>query len=888
MDVITTHVNADFDCLGAMVAAKRLYPDALMVFSGSQEKSIRDFFLKSPGHVPSLARLKDLDLDQITRLIVVDCQHTSRIGRFAEVVARPGIEVHIYDHHPSSSGDIRPSGGEIRDCGSSTSILVKILMRMGVEVTPAEATLMMLGIYEDTGNLTFPSTTTDDYTAASWLLERGANLNVVADFVSQELTAEQVSLLNDLIKSLQIVSVNGVDVAFAHAALDYYVGDIAVLAHMMRDMENLEALFVVVGMGERVYIVARSRIPDVDVGAVLRELGGGGHATAAAATIKGETVIQVLGSLNRLLSERVNPQRTAADLMSSPVKILPAGTTLMDAREQLTRYNVNAMPVIDGDEMTGIISRRIVEKALYHGLGDLPVDEYMHTEFLRADPSTPISVIQEYIVGQHRRLVPVFEGETLVGVITRTDLLRYMYAGMQRSAEAVYDLARENLPVRRREVVHLMNRSLPKRVVQLLRDLGRVGDELELPVCAVGGFVRDLLLGNKNDDIDVSVEGDGILFAETAAARMGCRVKSHEKFGTAVIVFPDGFKVDVASTRLEYYATPGALPTVERSSLKMDLYRRDFTINTLAIRLSGTDFGSLLDYFGAYRDLQEKSIRVLHNLSFVEDPTRVFRAIRFEQRLGFQISRHTENLIKNAVKMGFLEKLGGRRLLNELAIILREREPVRAILRMAELGLLRFIHPDLTLMPENLRVLDDVKKVTTWHDLLYLGESADIWVVYFLALTSALSDQAFLDTCTRLSVSEHYREKLIDMRVRSEQVREVMDRKVSRHEPVPRSDIYFLLRGLSTEVLLYIMAKTRSEEVRRHVSLYVTQLRNVACTVTGDDLKALGLPVGPRYREVLDRILTARLNGEAASRDDEICIATREINKCCNNATTRQ
>src|SRR6185369_8751141 len=120
-----------------------------------------------------------------------------------------------------------------------------------------------------------------------------------------------------------------------------------------------------------------------------------------------------------------------------------------------------------------------------------------------------------------------------------------------------------------------------------------------------------LLLGHENKDMDVTVEGDGILFADTFAARFGCRVKSHQKFGTAVIVFPDGFKIDVASTRLEYYESPGALPTVEHSSLKMDLYRRDFTVNTLAVRLNADFFGILIDYFGAYRDLQAKVIRVL-------------------------------------------------------------------------------------------------------------------------------------------------------------------------------------------------------------------------------------------------------------------------------------
>ena len=173
MDVITTHINADFDCLGAMVAARKLYPDALMVFSGSQEKSMRDFFLKSTSYLLDFTRFKDLDLNRITRLIIVDCQHSSRIGRFAEIIGKPGLSVHIYDHHPESSGDIAQDDGIIRECGSSTTILTLLLRDRGISVTPVEATLMMLGIYEDTGSLIFPSTTVDDFQAAAWLLERG-------------------------------------------------------------------------------------------------------------------------------------------------------------------------------------------------------------------------------------------------------------------------------------------------------------------------------------------------------------------------------------------------------------------------------------------------------------------------------------------------------------------------------------------------------------------------------------------------------------------------------------------------------------------------------------------------------------------------------------------
>ena len=656
MDVITTHINADFDCLGAMVAAWKLYPEALMVFSGSQEKSLRDFFVRTGGYGLPFSKAKDVDLSLITRLIIVDCQHSARIGRFAEIVRRPGLEVLVYDHHMEISGDFVPQGGIVRECGSSTTILVQLLRERDVEVSAPEATMMMLGIYEDTGNLVFPSTTRDDYLAAAWLLDRGARLTVVADSVSQELTAAQISLLNDLLKSLHTVTVNGVDIALAHASVDYYIGDIAILAHMMRDMENLQSLFLVVDMGKRIYLVARSRVPEVDAGEILRGLGGGGHATAASATVKELTIFQVLTRLKELFREKVNPRRTVRELMSAPVKTLPAGSTLAEAQELLVKYNVNAMPVMRDGRMIGIISRRVVEKALFHDLGELPVTEYMYTEFLRATPDTPLAEIREYIVGHNRRFVPVFEGEALVGAVTRTDLLRSLQGGVPDDG-AVRDL--DGLPAHTRGLETLLVKSLSPPVLRLLRDLGRVGDELNLPVYAVGGFVRDLILGNENSDVDITVEGDGILFAETFASRFPCRVRSHRKFGTAVLIFDDGFKIDVASTRLEYYETPAALPVVERSSLRMDLSRRDFTINTLALRLNSPVFGTLVDFFGAQRDLRDKTIRVLHNLSFVEDPTRVIRAVRFEQRLRFRISPHTESLIRNAVKMNFLDKLGG-------------------------------------------------------------------------------------------------------------------------------------------------------------------------------------------------------------------------------------
>jgi tRNA nucleotidyltransferase (CCA-adding enzyme) len=877
MDVITTHINADFDCLGAMAAAMRLYPGALVCFPGSQEKGVRDFIARHPDHLPAFTRFKDINLTTVNRLIIVDCQQADRIGRFAEVVERSGLELHIYDHHPVSVDSLRAGGGIIRSCGSTSTILAGVLREQDCDLSPEEATLMMLGIYEDTGRLMFPTTTQEDYQAAAWLLGQGANLSVVAESVSQELTGQQVALLNILLKNMKTSRIEGITISIAYASCDSYIADIAGLAHLVRDMENPDVLFLVVAMEKRVCLVARSRATEVNVGELMRAFHGGGHPSAASATVHDQPLKQVLEKLEELVRVAVRPRVSAGDIMSAPVKTMPDGISIVEARELLTRYNCNAMPVMDGQCMVGIISRKTVEKALYHGLAGSPVSEFMHTEFLRATPETLLSEIQAYMVDGNRRFVPVFEGDILAGAVTRTDLLRYMYGGRREQPEAFYDVDNLELPPRSDSISGLIRKRLSPETIELLHELGKVGDELGLAVYAVGGFVRDLLLGVENLDMDVTVEGDGIFFAERFAATHGYRVRSHEAFGTAVIIRSDGSKIDVASTRLEYYESPGVLPTVERSSLRHDLYRRDFTINTLALCLNEGRFGLLTDYFGGRQDIRKRTVKVLHNLSFVEDPTRVFRAIRFEQRLSFPIAPHTENLIRSAVRMNILGKVGGRRLFNELVLILREREPAGAIGRMAALGLLSSIHPNLKLGPDTARVVHEAEQVLAWFRLLYLDDVCEPWQVYLLALCHGLRNEEFEETTIRLEVPGRLTARIFGRRRQALGMLEALQRRIRRGPEIRNSEVYLWFHSLPLEMLLYLAAAATQEGVRRYVSLYLTGLRHVSCSLDGDALKALGLQPGPDFQLIRERLLAARLDGDVNSEEEERALAVELI-----------
>ena len=875
MDVITTHINADFDSLASMLAAKKLYPQAVLVFPGSQEKNLRDFFLQSTFYVFQTERIKNIDMNAVRRLILVDTRQPGRIGKFGEWVKRPGVEVHIYDHHPPSREDLRGTIEHIREVGATITVLAKILKEQHIPITHEEATIMALGLYEDTGSFTFSSTTGEDYEAAAFLLSKGANLNMVSNLITRELTPEQISLLNELIESATRYTVKGLELVIAKASSDKYVGDFALLVHKLKDMENINVLFAMARMEDRVYLVGRSRLEEVNVGEVATAFGGGGHATAASATIKEMSLHQVEEKLLQVLEGQITSVKKARDLMSFPVKTMEAQESIERAGELLTRYNINVLPVVDDGKVVGLISRQVVEKASFHGFKDSPVKDYMTSEFATVTPRTPLSKIQDLIVGNNQRFLPVTEKEKLVGAITRTDLLRWLYATTNRTPDSLVEKDFFSAQPRKKWVLQLMDELLPPEMLDLLQTIGRKANELGFQAYAVGGFVRDLILRSENFDMDIVVEGEGIRLAEVLAREKKGELKVHKKFGTATLVFPQGYRLDVATARLEYYDHPAALPRVEHSSIKLDLYRRDFTVNTLAIHLQPDHFGELIDFFGAQKDIKERVIRVLHNLSFVEDPTRIFRALRFEQRIGFQIAKHTQMLMENAVRMELFGRLSGRRLFRELVLCLSEERSFAVIKRLGDYGLLKFFHPKLKIDRTMEPLFQRLEKVVAWHNLLFTGERYERWLVAFLGLVDRLAEKEIQELLTRLSFPEKLRATLIQRRRAAIQVVQ----RLSHSPAMRRSDLFLLLDSLPTEFLLYAMGKTESEGVKKAISLYFTGLKSTKVSLGGKDLRRMGYIPGPIYSEILRALLRARLDQKLHNRQEEIEFVQQKFDK---------
>ncbi|MEE9316458.1 MAG: CCA tRNA nucleotidyltransferase, partial [bacterium] len=402
----------------------------------------------------------------------------------------------------------------------------------------------------------------------------------------------------------------------------------------------------------------------------------------------------------------------------------------------------------------------------------------------------------------------------------------------------------------------LLNRNLPSKITSLLAEVGRIAEEKSFRVYLVGGFVRDLLLGVENFDVDLVVEGDGISFAQCLVKKLRGKVAAHKRFGTAVVTLPGGIKIDIATARKEFYEFPAALPTVKEGSLREDLYRRDFTINAMAVRLNPKHYGELVDFFGGWKDLKKRMVKVLHNKSFIEDPTRIFRAIRFQGRYDFSMDRNTERFARDALKLKIFRRLSKQRMREEIIAILSEPQPKNAILRLDKFRILKLIHPKIRLSQEIKKDLQIVKTIFSRFVSLLKEGDGKRWIVYFLILVQKLSILEVKNLCKNFRLSREQSRKIVKGK---ENLREII-KKLKESELKP-SFLYRTLKGLPVEALLFIVLKAKSRLIERKVYQYLTKMRKVKIRTTGDKLKKMGYKQGPLFKKILQELLWAKLDG---------------------------
>lgn len=869
MQVITTHTGTDFDGLGAMMAASKLYKDAVMYFPGHISKPVRAFYSLYKDVLPVKAP-EMLHLGTVDRLIVVDTQQPKRIGRFQQLLRDPSIPITVYDHHPTPPEAIASADRHVVSMGAVTSYLVEQLASRQVQLSDIEATVMALGIYADTACLTTPGTTASDVRAVGWLLDQGANLEIIARYVRSPLTEGQRELLEELLANSEKTLFNGVKTLLSICSVDQYIDGLGHLAQRLAEIEDVDLVFCIVEMDDRVHLVGRSQANHIAVNDLLETFGGGGHPQAASATIKGKVPEEIRSELVHQLERELRPPLTASALMSSPVHTASQDMTMDAAGKAMLRFGHSGLPVTEAGKLVGVISRRDVDKALNHGLAHAPVKAFMSSRVFTVPPDATLDEIQRTLIGKDIGRLPVLgpDGE-LLGIVTRTDVLRSLHG---RSYPHWYQTNyRSELNQRARKatvLTELMAETLPKRLLGLLLLIGQEAERQKVRAYLVGGIVRDMMLGVPNLDVDIVVEPAAIPFAEHLAKVIGGDLKRYPQFNTATINPPGGPAIDLVTARTEFYAGPAAMPDVEVSTIKQDLYRRDFTINTMAIVLNGPDYGQLLDFFGGRADLEDGAVRVLFNLSFVDDPTRMLRAVRFEQRYQFKIEPETLRFLKNALDADLLKKISGERMRAELRALFSEPQAPRMILRMDELGIWEDIIPELTLSDRLIRRIRHAAEHIDWFVELQTGVEIDRPLIYLLIISSALTPDVVQQLPQRLALSKREREVVLPFGEQSASIAKELALQDAN------SEIYQLVHPLAPEAQVAI-AILHGEDIRRQLAHYWTKLAHVRTEANGHDLLQLGVCSGPELGKVLQSLHIAKLNGMVQSKEEELVLARK-------------
>lgn len=886
MRVILSHINLDFDGLASMVAAGKLFPKSKLVLPEKVSLSVQQFLALYKDSI-QLYHPRRLEWENIQQAVIVDTANLERLGIVKDKLT--GVELTVYDHHPPTKDRVNAAWEKIESVGATVTLLVEELIAAGITVSPFEATIMALGIYTDTGSLSYLTTTPRDMKAAAFLLEKGANLALVNKFSVRPLLGEQQEFFNQLLANSTEYSLQGLDIMVAWHAQEKFQGGLALFTQKILELTGVDGLVIVVAMAKKTWVIARSASDRIDVLPLVARFGGGGHAKAASATIKQGDFQEVLARVEGLLDETVRPAVIAREIMTSPVKTVAPYTKVEDVAKVILRYGHNGLPVVEEDKLLGIISRRDVDKAMHHGLGHAPVKGYMSHEVITINGDTSLEEIQDLMIDNNLGRLPVMEDGQVVGIVTRTDVLNHLHG------ENVFDNWIQNqhnlLAVDKpseKDFSTLMKKTFTNEIMIWLERIGSLGDETGQNVFLVGGIVRDLLLGHPSEDIDIVVEGDGIKFAQELGDVWGGRVTGHEKFGTATWKVNRELKIDLATARREYYEYPAALPAVERSDLREDLYRRDFSINAMAIQLNKVKKGCLIDYFHGYNDLREKKIRVLYNLSFVEDPTRILRAVRFENRFGFQMDDQTLGLALNSIDE--ISSVSMTRITAELRIMLKEPNQLAAIRRLASLGVWDYLVGGGPVEQGQIATLGRLEKLQRQLDNQgQPGEPAKeamVWVGYLLGLcypdyhrlsrfVLTNKEQEIIQEVQSLTAWwETWWEELAVSYLSDDQGAEkkLVGNPTSCAQQLTLGSLHRKLARFSIVAIIFMAAAKPPEvpEGLNRLLSYLVEREQLLLPIRGSDLIELGLKPGPEFTEILAALESALLDREVTTKDDAL------------------
>ncbi len=818
MKMIVTHKGADFDGIASLVAAGILNPGFSLHMPGSPEKNVREY-LEKESFPAKLCSYRKIRYKKLEELIVVDTGYLHRLGKIKDLITED-TRIFIYDHHPKSEMDIKSHKTVHKSWGATVTIFLKEIVRKKIKLTAGQATLFLLGIYEDTGCLTYPLTSPHDMEAAAYLLKQGAELSKISEYAIHHMDEDQVHLLDKLLNNKVFISLKPDKILITSTEIDDYVEELSVVVGKIMDIVNPDALFSIFKIKDQIICIARSGSKNIDVGQVISRLGGGGHMSAASVKfdVRDKTLSQLKSDIKKIIFERGKNT-----FSRGYVRIIPYNHTVERAYHTLNHLNLRYAPV--GNEkgnIYGLVLKDELAKARKHGMKSHLVDEFI-TEKVPVTGKSQL-VEEKFPSTRVHEIKPVFK----------------------------------NIAVQ-------LKTQLPQDINILLKHIVQVASLTEENVYLVGGLVRDILMGNNHKDIDLIVEKDGIEFAKKLSKKIGGSFYSHGKFKTSVINTPTR-DIDVATLRREYYHVPAALPEVKKGDLRQDLYRRDFTINAMAVQIAPeSEYGKLIDYFGGMVDISNKKIRILYPLSFVEDPTRIFRAIRFSQRFGFDLTGPTVRQLKKTVRMDIQDRLTSDRIKDEILLIIKEKESYEILKRLYGLEGLGCISKELKIsgkVYENLRNYDKKLEALPRKIRTEIRKAED--KIKLLIIFSLVSKKEGIRILKKFNFSN----KMISAFTMQKRYNQKLSRLISNKLTPGR--IFKSLNFLPRVVSLCFLFTLRSKIGINNIVKYLNELSYIKPEITGNELIDMGFPPSPYFSRILFTVRIAKINGRLSGLKDEI------------------
>lgn len=771
--------NADLDALSSIYGLWLLNKDAKLYYKTLAPKAKKLFeTIKYKFDIITFEELKNED----SKFIIFTAD-VSSIDFIYEDIDKKNIEkIIIFDHHISNIAKTDNIELHLDDrLGAATTIVVETIMNSNTHITKEDAEILLCGIYDDTNYFSTKSTSSKDFKIASFLIDKGADLEFVNNHTKILITLQDIFNIEKTIKSLEIINIYNKRFGFMH--LEGAKEEIVDNLKSIKELEELDAYFIIMESGINTYVIGRSK--NLDIWNILSKIGGGGHRLASGLKLNYISYQKLKNIIINLLQGK-NIKIKLKDIMTQNPLILEADVKIPEALKILSDYKLSKAPVIEKERIIGVITKKILTKANTlipdSSIRDFTVEvpimqeddfvweaEKMFIEY----PLSPMLVITD-------------EYKKLKGIVTKSDLIKF------------------NI-VENENTISQKHINIPDYILELAMEFKQFLTK-DQKLYLVGGIVRDIILKRYSNDIDFVLEGEIDSF-EKALSKGNIKIHKFKKFNSIHFKYKD-FKIEISNARREYYESSGAYPIVSQASLKEDLFRRDFTINTMLISLNDEDFGNIIDHFGALQDINNKIIRVLHPLSFIEDPVRILRAIRFKAKLNFRFSKDTSKLLEDALLKNVLKNAPKGRIFNEIKLSIQEKEFEKIFELYKEYNIFKHIfdyEPNYINIEQNLL---NLKKFSDWYFLEYKEEfSQQAWIYFWLLIKNIPNKQNILKDIS----APHYLYRFLEL---NKHLKEYTHNISKTQKP---SELYLMLKQFTIEDLGLLCAEGNLETMNKIV-----------------------------------------------------------------------